>query len=174
MASERRQKERQCHSLAIILACSISAARKEFEMSAKRLVLAVAAAILGFSLAGCVDGGPYYGSYTYSDYGPYYGPGYYGGAVYGGYYTSYRRPYRRHYDRYYRSGHYSHRSHYRRGGDRGSVVYRTPDRSWRDGRDDSSRRTITRSSRSSQVNRTSYRDGNHGSRRHVRQNDERQ
>jgi predicted small lipoprotein YifL len=30
-------------------------------MSIKRLMLAAAVAIFGFSLAGCVDSGPYYG-----------------------------------------------------------------------------------------------------------------
>jgi hypothetical protein len=112
--------------LVAVPACSISnAGRKEFEMSAKGLALAAAVALLGFGLAGCVDGGPYYGAYTYSDYyGPY--PGYYGGVVYsGGYYGGYYRHYRHHrhhrHHRHWRHGsghHWSHgsRHHWRGGG----------------------------------------------------------
>jgi hypothetical protein len=123
------------HHLAIAPAYSISATRKEFEMSAKGLVLAAAVAILGFSLAGCVDGGPYYGAYTYSDYyGPY--PGYYGGVVYsGGYYSGgYYRHHRRHWrhgsghhwqggSRHnWRGGHHSNRStSYNRSGSRATY-----------------------------------------------------
>jgi hypothetical protein len=116
-------------------------------MSARRLLLAAAVATFGLTLAGCVDGGPYYGAYTYSDYdGSYYDPGYYspgyygGGVVYGGYYTS-RRGHndRRHYRR--------DRSHYR-GRDHRNHADRGGNHKWQGsgGRGSRSRHTTTGSS----------------------------
>jgi len=79
-------------------------------MSIKGLALAATVAVLGVGLGGCVDGGPYYGGYGYSDYygpysGGYYGP-YYGGVVYGGYYDRYHR-------HHYYNGHHGHWDHHR-------------------------------------------------------------
>jgi len=135
-------------------------------MSVKRLVLAAAVAIFGFSLAGCVDGGPYYGDYTYSGYSPGYygGPGYYGDAIYGGYYTSYRRPgYRGHHHRYRGS------RHYRQSDNRGGHSYHNRDHAGRNVRGHSSGRITIRNSysgRNSQASdRNSYRGGRQGSHR---------
>jgi hypothetical protein len=121
-------------------------------MSARRLLLAAAVATFGLTLAGCVDGGPYYGAYTYSDYdGSYYDPGYYspgyyspgyygGGVVYGGYYTS-------------RRGHYDRRHHrrdpsYYRDRDRRNHADRGGNHKWQGsgGRGSRSRHTTTGSS----------------------------
>jgi hypothetical protein len=109
--------------LAVFRASPISAERKDLKMSVKGLTLAATVALLGLSLGGCVDGGPYYGDYAYSGYygpayyDPYYGP-YYGGVIYGGYRDGYYRPryrdHRRHsHDRpgnYNRPGNYTHHS----------------------------------------------------------------
>lgn len=122
-------------------------------MSARRLLLAAAVATFGLTLAGCVDGGPYYGAYTYSDYdGSYYDPGYYspgyygGGVVYGGYYTSHRG----HYDR---RDHRRDRSHYR-DRDRRSHADRDGRRNWQDSGGRGPHHTATRSSGSRYVVRT--------------------
>jgi hypothetical protein len=122
-------------------------------MSARRLLLAAAVATFGLTLAGCVDGGPYYGAYTYSDYdGSYYDPGYYspgyygGGVVYGGYYTSHRG----HYDRRH---HRRDRSHYR-GRDHRNHANRGGDRRWQGSGGRGSRHTATRSSGGRYVVRT--------------------
>lgn len=76
-------------------------------MSMKRLAVAAAVTVLGFGLAGCVDGGPYYGDYVYSGYyGPNYYDPYYGGVYYGGYYGGgyYRHRYRHHGDHHHHHG----------------------------------------------------------------------
>ncbi|MGN6768895.1 MAG: hypothetical protein ACTHJQ_03470 [Rhizobiaceae bacterium] len=141
-------------------------------MSARRLLLAAAVAVFGLTLAGCVDGGPYYGAYTYSDYyGPYYGPGYYDDMVYGGYYSGYDRGYyRRHHHRYRYPGNYGHRPDYRR------SVYRTgAGQNGGNWRQDSrgSRGAVVRGSNGSRVNRTAYTNRGPGN-RSIRRNNEQQ
>jgi hypothetical protein len=99
-------------------------------MSAKGLALAATVALLGLSLGGCVDGGPYYGAYTYSEYygpayyDPYYGP-YYGGVIYGGYRDGYHRSHH-HRHRYYHSQNGDHRDPvaHHRVSDRDRASYR--------------------------------------------------
>ena len=98
-------------------------------MSIKGLALAGAIGLLGLGLAGCVDGGPYYGDYVYSGYyGPYFGPGYYGpyygGVVYGGYYGGYRRHHYRYYPHHVGGRHWSHSSMSRSSYQGGGVSYR--------------------------------------------------
>jgi hypothetical protein len=118
-------------------------------MSAKGLALAATVALLGLSLGGCVDGGPYYGAYAYSGYygpayyDPYYGP-YYGGVIYGGYRDGYYRGHHRHHwdhhsgnpdGHHHRYGQDSNRSHvsYREGGNRPSYRGRPSYRSGESG-----------------------------------------
>ncbi|MDN5929109.1 MAG: hypothetical protein L0I29_18755 [Hyphomicrobiales bacterium] len=118
-------------------------------MSARRLLLAAAVAVFGLTLAGCVDGGPYYGTYTYSDYdGPYYGPGYYSGVVYGGYYSSHRG----HYDRRH---HRRQRSHHRNGTYRNHVADHDRGRNWRHGGNHGQHRAAVRRPASGNVSGTS-------------------
>jgi hypothetical protein len=145
-------------------------------MSARRLLLAAAVAAFGLTLAGCVDGGPYYGAYTYSDYdGSYYDPGYYGpgyysgGVVYGGYYTSRHGHYAR---RHHHSGSYDRRPRYRHSSNWSNTRDHDRGRTWQHRGARSSHRAAIRSG-NSQVNRMSYKSREYRSRDRRRLNDER-